>query len=48
MRVAVLELAARDQSAGRDQRGDDRVVGVAPRALVGEHALALEPGASAV
>ena len=42
MRILVLELAARDQRAGRDQRLDDRLVGVALLALVGEHALAVE------
>ena len=42
MRVLVLELAARDQRARRDQRVDDRLVGVAWLALVGEHALAGE------
>ena len=42
MRVLVLELAARDQRAGGDQRVDDGLVGVAWLAFVGEHALALE------
>ncbi len=40
MRVLMLELAARDQRARRDQRVDDGLVGVALLALVGEHALA--------
>ncbi len=42
MRVLVLEPAARDQRARRDQRVDDGLVGVAWLALVGEHAFAGE------
>ena len=42
MRILVLELAARDQRARRDQRLDHRLVGVAFLALVGEDALADE------
>ena len=44
MRILVLEPAARHQRARRDQRLDDRLVGVALLALVVEHALALEAG----
>ena len=44
MGILVLQPAARDEGARRDQRLDDRVVGVALVALVGEDALALEAG----
>ena len=40
MRILVLEPGAGDQHAGIDQGLDDRLVGVALLALVGEHALA--------
>ena len=42
MRILVREPSARDQRVGCDQRLDDRLVGVALVALVGEDALALE------
>ena len=42
MGILVLEPAARDQRAGGDQRIDDRLVGVARLAFVGEDALADE------
>jgi hypothetical protein len=42
MRVLVLESPARDQHAGIDQGIDDRLVGVALVALVGQYALAGE------
>ena len=48
MRILVLEAAARDQRVGVGQRLDDGVVGVALVAVLLEHALALEAGASLV
>ena len=44
MRILVLEFAARDEVARRDQGFDDRLVGVALLALVVDDALALEAG----
>ncbi len=42
MRILVLELSARDERAGLDQRLDDGVVGVALLALLGQDAPARE------
>src|SRR6185437_8334183 len=42
MRILMLEFSARDERAGPGQRVDDRLVGVAGFAGVGDDALALE------
>ena len=42
MRILVLQLSARDERPRLDQRVDDRLVGVADFAFVGDDALALE------
>ena len=44
MGIFMLEPAARQQIAALDQRLDDSVIGVAPLALLGQHALAFEAG----